>query len=660
MGEKITQAAEINLDINGDEKIVDIGKELDDATKKAHYLAREFGAISPEALEAQREVAKLTKETTDFNKRVEALNPDKFSQLTTVASGLASGFAAAQGASALFGKENENVEKTLLKVQSAMALSEGLKGISDARGQFGAMAGIIKAKVVKSLTTAKGAARAFGAALGIGIIIAGLAVIVKYWDDIVELMGFGATEGEKLVETTKAQTEAENDKLKALDSQSNVLKMQGYTEEEILQMKQDQIVKVIEASRAEIAAAEIRKAEQIESTKRYHGYLKAAIDFITSPIRLILATVNQIAGVFGKELNLELDTGGLAAMVFDVEETEAEADALIQAQKDGLDQLLNQQAGYELQRQAKAKQDSDKRRAEHNKQAQEDAKRKEDELAKQKEHDKQMLESKIKAEEDFLARTQNEYAETEAATNLHYDNENLALINALANKKITQEGFDQAQEDLRLAKLQKQLQDLIDYGLQTVGIETQIAELKLATQTKTDASTLEAAQATRDARLSIANSLTDATVALGEVLTNNEKKREALAKAAALVQIGIDTAQAISALVRNSEANPLNAPTGGLAGIVQFASGLTRIITNIASAKKLLTGSGQSAPSPGGGGGSSPVPQFREVNQNINVQQLRQERRTDSSGKTQRVILVESDIRENNRRVNIIEGEAEL
>lgn len=59
-------------------------------------------------------------------------------------------------------------------------------------------------------------------------------------------------------------------------------------------------------------------------------------------------------------------------------------------------------------------------------------------------------------------------------------------------------------------------------------------------------------------------------------------------KAFATAQIGIDTAQAISALAKYSEENPFNAETFGAAGIATYAAGIVRIINNIAAAKRLL------------------------------------------------------------------------
>lgn len=56
----------------------------------------------------------------------------------------------------------------------------------------------------------------------------------------------------------------------------------------------------------------------------------------------------------------------------------------------------------------------------------------------------------------------------------------------------------------------------------------------------------------------------------------------------ALTSIGIDTAEAIASLTAASEQNPANGFTFGAAGVAQFAAGIIRIITNIATAKNYL------------------------------------------------------------------------
>jgi len=109
-------------------------------------------------------------------------------------------------------------------------------------------------------------------------------------------------------------------------------------------------------------------------------------------------------------------------------------------------------------------------------------------------------------------------------------------------------------------------------------------------------------QKTRDAKLAFAKDTVDGLTSLGGLLIKDQKKLEKFNKASALVQIGIDTAKAISALVANSQANPMNSLTAGAAGIAQFATGIIQIATNVAKAKQILTSPG-ATPSGGSGGG---------------------------------------------------------
>jgi hypothetical protein len=107
----------------------------------------------------------------------------------------------------------------------------------------------------------------------------------------------------------------------------------------------------------------------------------------------------------------------------------------------------------------------------------------------------------------------------------------------------------------------------------------------------------------RDAKLGFAKDTVDGLTNLGGLLIKDQAKLAKFNKASALVQIGIDTAKAISALVAAANTNPLNAVTAGGAGIAQFASGIIQIATNIAKAKQLLTSPSTPVTSGGGGGG---------------------------------------------------------
>jgi len=97
--------------------------ELRQLTLEAQNAVKEFGAFSPQAVEAEKKVALLRDRIEDFNDRIKAVNPDKFAQVQTVVQGVARGFQAAQGAIALFGNQSKELEKTMIKLQGAMALA---------------------------------------------------------------------------------------------------------------------------------------------------------------------------------------------------------------------------------------------------------------------------------------------------------------------------------------------------------------------------------------------------------------------------------------------------------------------------------------------------------------------------------------------------------
>lgn len=123
-------------------------------------------------------------------------------------------------------------------------------------------------------------------------------------------------------------------------------------------------------------------------------------------------------------------------------------------------------------------------------------------------------------------------------------------------------------------------------------------------KTKAQLKQIEDDQKERDARIALAGDIAKGITDIGGMLIKDQEKLAKFNKASALVQIGIDTAKAISALVANSQANPLNAVSAGAAGIAQFATGIIQIATNVAKAKQILSSPG-TTPSGGGGGGGA-------------------------------------------------------
>jgi hypothetical protein len=150
--------------------------ELREAQEEVVSLSRKFGATSKEAAMAAKKAALLKDEIADARQLSDAFHPDeKFKALGQTLQVAAGGFAAIQGAQALFGSESEALEKTLLKVQAAMALTQGVNAVIGNTEAFKNLALVIKTNVVSSLVTLRGALIATGIgalAVGVGLLIA--------------------------------------------------------------------------------------------------------------------------------------------------------------------------------------------------------------------------------------------------------------------------------------------------------------------------------------------------------------------------------------------------------------------------------------------------------------------------------------------------------
>ena len=224
--------------------------QLKEAQAEVSKMADKFGETSTQAANAAKKAAELKDKIGDAKALTDAFNPDKkFQAFSSALSGVAGGFSAVQGAMGLMGAESKDLEKTMLKVQSAMALSQGLSAITEAQDSF-------KNLKTVAVDAFKGIKTAIGST-GIGLLVIALAAIYAYWDDIKAAVSGVSEEQEKLNVKTKANLDAEKEKLKNIGSQDNILKLQGKSERFILDLKIKQIDAVIKATEASIVNAKI-------------------------------------------------------------------------------------------------------------------------------------------------------------------------------------------------------------------------------------------------------------------------------------------------------------------------------------------------------------------------------------------------------------------
>jgi hypothetical protein len=134
----VTIGATLKFDTNDAVKNVgNIKKELRDANKELINARQEFGDFSNEALTAAKKVAGLKDQIGDARNLVDTMNPDrKFQAFGQAVQGVTGGFTALTGIMGLFGAEGKEVEAMLLKVQSALAISQGLDDIRESIDGF--------------------------------------------------------------------------------------------------------------------------------------------------------------------------------------------------------------------------------------------------------------------------------------------------------------------------------------------------------------------------------------------------------------------------------------------------------------------------------------------------------------------------------------------
>jgi len=158
--EKIVFETEVKTGNSGT-SVKSLKSELKDLTKTLGSLEAGSEAFN----NAAKRAGQLKEQIRGVNDAIENADPEKkFAPFSRTIQGLAGGFAAAQGAMALFGSESEDLEKTLVKVQGAMALSQGLNSLIEFKNDFKDLGGIIVKNVVKAFTTLKGAMAATGIA----------------------------------------------------------------------------------------------------------------------------------------------------------------------------------------------------------------------------------------------------------------------------------------------------------------------------------------------------------------------------------------------------------------------------------------------------------------------------------------------------------------
>jgi len=251
-------------------------------------------------------------------------------------------------------KELKKVEDAAKKTGGGIstALKEGGSGF---RGLAAAFSGGLSNDLLDAKEAITGLIKGFGAvkaaayATGIGLLVAGVVALVSNWEKVIGATFKASDAAKQNLVLAEQNVKAQKDKLQSISDQENILKLQGKSEREILEMKIAQTDEVIKAQEAQLIAQEEIKRQQMEAAKRNQGILQGLIDFVTAPIQVLLNGIDKVAKLVGIDSSLgEAFREFKQTSIFDPAEVAAENDAVINETRATLDKLKNDRAGLQL------------------------------------------------------------------------------------------------------------------------------------------------------------------------------------------------------------------------------------------------------------------------------------------------------------------------
>jgi hypothetical protein len=168
---------------------------LGEAEDRLYELALAGDTTSKEYQELLTKVGEYRKVQIQTDLAVDGASKTMTQKLGSALNATTSGFAVTQGAMALFGKENEALEESLLKVQSALAIQQGVQGLTEAYKDLSIgtkLAGAAQAAFSFVTGGASTALKVFRGAListGIGAIVVGLGLLIANFDKVKNALG---------------------------------------------------------------------------------------------------------------------------------------------------------------------------------------------------------------------------------------------------------------------------------------------------------------------------------------------------------------------------------------------------------------------------------------------------------------------------------------
>ena len=235
----------------------DVGQKIGLLEDQMYRMAVAGDTTSEEFRKIQAEAAALKQSVIQVDMALDGMAMTTSQKLGGALGGVTGGFAAAQGAIASLGVESEAVNEALLKVQSAMAITQGIDSVKQALPAFNAL----KLGVVNAFKAMTVAGKAF-ALTGIGLVITALAAAPA----ILDAFTISTEEAEA---AQKKLTKGFDDQSAAIDRNINRLKANIDTEIAFAEAvgKSEKDIAAIRRKGTEDLIAETEKQIKIQEQK---------------------------------------------------------------------------------------------------------------------------------------------------------------------------------------------------------------------------------------------------------------------------------------------------------------------------------------------------------------------------------------------------------
>ena len=681
---KTVVALEATFNASGAEgSVKSLKAQLKEAQADVQVLSDKFGATSDAAVNAAKKAADLKDRIGDAKALTDVFNPDsKFKALSGALTVVAGGFSAVQGAMGLFGSESKEIEKQLLKVQSAMALATGLNQLGEAADSWTKLkAKTMEYSIVQKIVTA--AQKLWNAAMAanpIGAIVVAITALIA---GVVALTSYFMSNAKAAKEQAKSVEES----TKALDKQSKTLERNNSE----FQKSQEYKLGFAKAN-----GASTKSIRELESK------------LIEEKIAFELASRATAQNSYEKEKN-KLAT--LRAADADDELVKKQLDNVKKAVEEYNKQNKNVQAAYDERTAINRKHIIEV--AQENTNAAEKAKQKSEQdnkqaIEKQKEHNKEIIaankqlqeQRKSLAEQEALRNIKDEDERAKKKLEFDYlnskksieqskasDAEKFATIQALYTQYIDQlNQIDKDRNDKRVkeandalfalqqgeeawlrSQADKELQRALDENLsfeeRKIALQERQDDYNRITFTSEDErlaylkansdAQKQIAKEEADAKIAAAQFAADSLSAISDLVGKDTMAGKALAIAAATVSTYLSAQKAYE-----SQFKPVAIYDSPIRGAI--AAGIA-VATGLGNIKKIMS---VQVPGKGGGGGGGSMPSVGSIPApiipGVSTTTLNQGQVNQLASATSRAFVLESDVSGNQERIQRLNRAARI